>query len=401
MQSAARKTIAQTAAEAGAAEPGEQRARRIALLLGAEIYQVHHVVEIAHELARQGASVEILVTLPEALFEFLRLWREEGQPVSGRVLHTPFHLRMLQRSKFLGSLKTAVLRHPRNVRTLSGYDAIVTPTDHARVMRSSLSPRPAMIYFNPALGGRAASYSDKYLDFDFVVVASRQDEKRLLADGRITDGNYVVAGYPRFETASRIAEAGRPKLFANDRPVVLFNPHSKRALRSWERVARALIDHAAQTGEFNLIVAPHIKLFGRRPRFLWRRWERLAVPDRVIVDLGSSRSLDMTYTLAADVYAGDVSSQLYEFLSEPKPCVFLNAHGIQWRDDRDFRNWHLGDVAETPAEAIDAIRNAFERHDIYRERQAERIAEVRDVAPGAAARAAQAILSFLDRAADA
>ena len=36
----------------------------------------------------------------------------------------------------------------------------------------------------------------------------------MTTDGRITDGHYVVAGYPRFETASRIGEAGRPRLFA-------------------------------------------------------------------------------------------------------------------------------------------------------------------------------------------
>ncbi len=375
-------------------EPSRQR---IAILLGAEPYQAHHVAEIAHELARKGAEIEVLATLPESLAEFFRLWHDKCVPLSGRALHTPFHLRLLQRIKILGSLKMAVLRYPTNVRLLSRYDAIVTPTDHARVLRPRLRPLPAMIYVNHGIGGRAASYSDKYLAFDFVVVATRQDEARLVADGRIARGRYVVAGYPRFEAADKIHGSSRPPLFSNDRPVVLFNSHSKRGLRSWDRFARPLIEHAARTGEFNLIVAPHIKLFGRRPKFAWRRWERLAAEDRVIVDLGSTRSLDMTYTLAADVYVGDVSSQVYEFLSEPKPCVFLNAHGIRWMNDRDFQNWRLGEVAETPAEAIEAIRNAFQRHHSYRQEQAERIAEFRNMAPGAAARAASAILSYLNQ----
>ena len=84
-------------------------------------------------------------------------------------------------------------------------------------------------------------------------------------------------------------------------------------------------------------------MFGRRPQAERRRWERLAVPGRVIIDLGSERSLDMTYSRAADIYAGDVSSQVYEFLDRPKPCVFLNAHGIEWRDNPNFPNWDLGD----------------------------------------------------------
>jgi hypothetical protein len=175
---------------------------------------------------------------------------------------------------------------------------------------------------------------------------------------------------------------------------VLFNPHSKRSLRSWERFAKPLIEHAA-AGEFNLIVAPHVKLFARRPSFIRRRWERRSVPGRVIVDLGSQRLLDMSYTKAADIYAGDVSSQIYEFLDKPKPCVFLNAHRLPWQGNADFPNWDLGDVVDTPKQAIQAIRQASERHPLYVKRQEERIAAALDRRPGAAGRAADAILDFI------
>ena len=37
-------------------------------------------------------------------------------------------------------------------------------------------------------------------------------------------------------------------------------------------------------------------------------------------DPGSPASTDMTYTRAADIYLGDVSSQVYEFIAEPRPC---------------------------------------------------------------------------------
>ena len=285
------------------------------------------------------------------------------------------------------------MRHPQNLHLLSSYDAIVTPTDHVRFVRQRLKPRPELIYVSHGIGGRAASYSSKYEAFDFVVLASRNDERRLLADGRIAKGRYAVAGYPKLETHPR--RASKSPLFANERPVVLFNPHSKRALRSWERFARPLIRHFARADDFNLVVAPHVKLFGRRPGFLWRRWERMAVADRVIVDLGSARSHDMTYTSGADIYVGDVSSQVYEFLGRPKPCVFLNAHRLKWQDNVDFPNWGLGDVVETPEEAIAAIRAAISRHPLYEQRQRDRIAEVIDVTPGAAARATDAILSFL------
>jgi hypothetical protein len=369
---------------------------RIAVLIGAEAYQAHHVADIAWHLAeRPGVEVELVSSLPATFDELDWLARDDrDRSIPRRLLKTPAWVAALQRLSVLGTLKTHVMRDKRNVALLAGYDAIVTPTDHAGILRSALSPRTAMIYVNHGIGGRAASYSDKYLKFDFVVVANRKDEERLLDAGMIRPGHYIVAGYPKFEAAERLARRRKP-LFRNDRPVVLFNPHSKRALRSWERFARPLIEHAARTSKFNLIVAPHVKLFNRRPRFVWRQWERLAVPDRVIVDLGSSRSLDMTYTSAAHIYVGDVSSQLYEFLGRPKPCVFLNAHKLQWRGNPGFPNWDLGDVVETPDQAIGAIRNARSRHSLYQAKQASRIAEAIDRTPGAASRAADAIVAFL------
>ena len=368
---------------------------KIAVLLGAEPYQVHHVAGIAWALSEQdGLEVHIIATLPETLREFEALARNAGaKPLPSRLLHVPARFRLLQKLAVFGSLKAAIMRHPANCKLLSSYAAIVTPTDHAGVLRPYLNPLPTMVYVNHGIGGRAASYSDKYLNFDFVIVPSRKDERRLLEDHLIRPCHYVVS-YPKLELARKLARIRAP-LFASDRPVVLFNAHSKRSLRSWERFAKPLIDHAARTGDFCLIVAPHIKLFRRRPKFLWRRWERLAVPGRVIIDLGSQRSLDTTYTAAADIYAGDVSSQLSEFLTEPKTCVFLNAHNLAWKGARDFANWELGDVAETSDEAIAAIRSAQSRHHLYRARQLEHIDASIDRRPDAARRAADAIVEFV------
>jgi hypothetical protein len=371
---------------------------KIAVLIGAEPYQAYHVADIAWSLAeRDGVEVEILATLPETLTELKRLERGgRDRSVPRRLLHTPPYFRAMQGISLLGSLKQLVLRDPRNLQRLSGYDAIVTPTDHVGGIAPLLRPRPRLVYVSHGIGGRAASYSDKYRPFDFVLVASRNDEARLLADHRISQGGYSVIGYPKFETCRRLSGPA-PQLFTNGAPTVLFNTHSKRSLRSWEKFARPLVAHARRIGDFNLIVAPHAKLFNRRPRLLWRSWERLAIPGHVIVDLGSSRAYDMSYCLAADIYVGDVSSQVYEFLDQPKPCVFLNAHRLPWQDNRDFPNWDLGDVVETPSQAIRAIIEARGRHQNFIARQIDRLEHVVDRTPGAAARGAEAILDFIHR----
>jgi CDP-glycerol glycerophosphotransferase (TagB/SpsB family) len=87
--------------------------------------------------------------------------------------------------------------------------------------------------------------------------------------------------------------------------------------------------------------------------------------ERVIVDLGSERSSDMTYTLGADIYVGDVSSQIYEFVYRPRPCLFLNATGSDHSADPDFRFWTFGDVIDDPGDILPAIRRAREHHSIY------------------------------------
>src|SRR3546814_8917128 len=54
----------------------------------------------------------------------------------------------------------------------------------------------------------------------------------------------------------------------------------------------------------------------------------------------------MSYTNSADIYLGDISSQVYEFIRQPKPCLFFNLDRIAWREHGGFAHWHLGQVVE-------------------------------------------------------
>ncbi len=54
----------------------------------------------------------------------------------------------------------------------------------------------------------------------------------------------------------------------------------------------------------------------------------------------------MTYTALADIYLGDVTSQIYEFLRTPKPSLFLNASRADWRGDESFHHWRYGPVLD-------------------------------------------------------
>ena len=67
----------------------------------------------------------------------------------------------------------------------------------------------------------------------------------------------------------------------------------------------------------------------------------------------------MTYLCAADIYLGDMSSQLYEFLVKPRPVVFLNAHQADWKGNPRYAGWHLGAVADGVDDVMAAIDRAI------------------------------------------
>jgi hypothetical protein len=368
----------------------------VAVLYGAEPYQAYHVSDIAAGLAHEPDVDLTMLTVDAAIGPVLQRL-EAGQfahPPRHERLHVPGWVKLLRRARLFGILKNQVLSHPANLERLAQFDAIVTPTTHVADLRARVPASTRFIYCFHGAGGRQVSYSPKMRSFDLILTPGLAASDRLVSEGFAEPDAAVSVGLAKIETCRRLVRQ-RPRLFDNDAPVVLFNPHSKRSLRSWEKFAQPLID-AAASGAFNLIVAPHVKLFARKPGWLWRKWERKAVPGRVHVDLGSEASLDMRYTLAADIYVGDVSSQVYEFLVEPKPCVFLNAHGAEWQGNPDYPMWRLGEVASTPAEAIRLISRAFDDHPRFIEtQQAERSARLGDDPGGAADRAADAILAFL------
>jgi CDP-glycerol glycerophosphotransferase (TagB/SpsB family) len=129
-----------------------------------------------------------------------------------------------------------------------------------------------------------------------------------------------------------------------------------------------------QQNRYNLIFAPHVMLFARRWVLTVDKLSLAAVrkPDpqllqasNIHADLGSSASNDMSYTNSADIYLGDVSSQIYEFLYRPRPCLFLNSHNVDWQDQASYLHWRAGPVIDSPNAIIAAVDDAVARHADY------------------------------------
>ena len=169
----------------------------------------------------------------------------------------------------------------------------------------------------------------------------------------------------------------------------------------------AVLEAFHQSDRYNLIFAPHVMLFRKRVQIslqplAFARTGR--IPKRyldcphMLIDLGSERSNDMTYTEGADLYLGDVSSQIYEFLRRPRPCAFIDSHGRKWEDDPSYRHWAAGPVLRGSTDLLSGIDAAFASHAEFAPAQRRLFAysiDVRDTP--SSRRGAEAIVGFVRR----
>ncbi|WP_428630771.1 hypothetical protein [Sphingopyxis sp.] len=367
---------------------------RILFLFIGEPHQIFHALPIAAEMAAAGADVEVAVASAGHL------------PVVERVAAA--YPGFAPRIKILGQRgisrwlrERAVIRHPRlpilfgALRFLRQFDAIVVPERTTTAIRHFLPQRTRLIFTPHGAGDRAIMLDPRDRHFDFVLVAGEKSEQRLLDAGTIRPGHYALNGYVKLDLMTRL-EKTRARLFDNGRPTVLYAPHFHRGLSSWDRFGRDIIAWFAGQDRYNLVVAPHIRLFAEASDADRSAVMQLAVADKILIDLQSDRLFDMSYTGAADIYLGDVSSQVYEFLATPRPCLFLNAHNADWAGDPDYLFWTLGDVIDDLEGLPGALAQAAARHTRYLGAQRERLAESIGGDPaGAAQRGAEAISRFL------
>ena len=217
------------------------------------------------------------------------------------------------------------------------------------------------------------------------------------------EDGYAIVGYPKFD----LSPPNRARLFPKDRPTVLYNPHPSPALSSWYRMGHQILDWFAKNGRYNLIFAPHVMLFNKRvtaslsPFALGLNAGPRAdhyQHDHMLIDTGSPASLDMTYTGAADIYIGDASSQVYEFIRRPRPCFFLNPRGHIWQGNPDFAHWRAGHVLDRIDQLDAALADVPRLTPAMRECQESLFAYSFDLQKRPSSeRAAEAILGFMAR----
>ena len=317
-----------------------------------------HIVPVAACLSRMSGMHVVLYVFPGEDRTVLDdvLARLDIGSIEIEELRVPAML------KWLGKVKSEWSR-PK-VPTLLWWRKHISKADTVLVadMTASILKRfpncPPMILIPHGVGDRARGFESRIRRFDYVLVGGEKIRLRMINAGVVEPDACIVVGGIKLAAVTKMAKDSHRRLFDNDRPVVLYNAHFDPALSSWSGFATDIIDRLSEDGNFNLIVAPHVRLFRECTAEVRARWENLAVADRIIVDLDSPRLSDMTYTMAADIYLGDVSSQIYEFIYRPRPCVFLNSHDAMWKNNDDYLMWQFGEVVSVIDDLVPALERA-------------------------------------------
>ena len=301
--------------------------------------------------------------------------------------------------------RVAILRN--NITAFRALDVLVVPETTSLLLRDRFGLDALKFVWIPhGAGDRSVGFRAVVRGFDLVLLAGRKVRDRMLESGLVTTDNSRIVGYPKFDAV--MTTPPPPSLFDNGRPTVLYNPHFDPRLSSWYAMGPAILDWFAKQSRYNLVFAPHVMLFQRHLHasvehrlIRWRRGLAAVYTrcDHMLIDTGSARSNDMSYTRMADIYLGDASSQIYEWITRPRPAILLNPGRIDWRNDPDFAHWRLGDVIETLSALPKALDKASQHFEIYHAAQIDALdATFSRREEPAAFRAAAAIVEYFARA---
>ncbi|PZR36981.1 glycerophosphotransferase [Caulobacter segnis] len=370
---------------------------RVCFLYIAQHHQVWHSLSVAVAMARgwPRLRVEIAATTRELLDYVASLLKELGDAPITLVLLPPAWMRRFGG----GGAPPKAPMLVANALRLGRYDAVITPERTTALLRRLGLRHPILVYTQHGAGDREGPFEPRLRAFDLVMAAGPKQRDRMVGEGWVKPENCAMVGYPKFDLVDALPQRPAPR-FEKPGPVVLYNPHFHPELSSWPRWGWRVLETFAASDRHNLIFSPHIRLFETASPEERAVFKRFAEHPRIHVDLGGPAAADMTYTRAADLYLGDVSSQVYEFLRAPKPCLFLNASGADWRGDPSFHHWLYGPVLESVDTLSQDLDHAFLSHGDYRATQAEGIVETFDITDEPSSlRAARAIARRLEAAA--
>ena len=322
---------------------------------------VRHQLPIAIEYSRMNPDDQVdIIYTTDSVYEEISLNLQDYESNN-------FNLNKLQGSFFktlAGKIKGRLYPNTKNVINTNkdaflSYDVLVTPHNTLdRVMALDSERKIKYICIFHGAGDGEVGFDSRFSAYDLLLTSGKDINDRLELEEIVHANNESkIIGYPKLEGI----KPSQTRCFDNGNLTYLFNPHYEPHLTSWPLWGEDVLKWFSLNPEHNLIFSPHVKLFnGKLPDNLKKYLE---FPN-IYVDVNSGRMMDATYTAQADVYIGDVSSQVYEFLYfGARPVLFLNAIGVKdWRSDPCYKMWRMGDVVNSKKDIGPLIVKCASRH---------------------------------------
>lgn len=370
----------------------------IAFIYLDEIHHLYHFISVAVALS-ENHKVYILTYPDSHQFLYDTLQRLGGDKVMVKQLPTQLFRAVTDTLKKRKLPRKGFWLKRNRKYIIQNFDAVILTDYFQKYLLAARKDNnsPKIIKFPHGTPGRGYWHNEKLKTFDAQLVLG-DFHYRQLQELDLLGPHPMMVGYTKLDAVPPVKEVA---YFKDNKPVVLYNPHFDPEFSSWNEMGLQILDFFYHQTQYNLIFAPHLHLFdplkgGEDAASIPQKYKEC---DHIFMDLGSQESVNMTYVKKADIYLGDVSSQVYEFLIQPRPVIFINSKRVSFEKDIHYRFWKCGDVVETLSGLQEALQNAQARFAIFRPVQEQITAENYYSEEGSTAsqRAAKAITSYLNK----
>jgi hypothetical protein len=375
-----------------------------------QLHQIPHAIPVAFELSRMADDVDVsIITSSSKQLNYIKQFESEfpGLRCEYIDISLPTIIRILGRliDKALPFTKVIMMR--MNLDVFRELDVLVAPEKTSLLLKTKFGLEHIKFIFTAhGSGDRKFGFNKEFGKFDLVFVSGPKTQIRMKHEGVLDNAESVIVGYPKFDAVGAYTKPPK-RLFGNDKPVVLYNPHFSPNVSSWYEMGMDILEYFYKSDKYNLIFAPHVMLYTRKmhisqetmtPGWVKRIPNKYRTCDHILIDTDSIACNDMTYTLSADIYVGDVSSQFHEFLIRPRPCLFANAHHVEWENDPSYINWKTGIVFDHVSQIDDCLTQAITTHVDYIPYQKELFESTFEITDTpSSVRAARAILNYMKK----
>ena len=340
--------------------------KRVAFLFNHyDNHQIMHAAPFAYALSRRADAFDVhIICSSQSQLDFAR---EIGDAYPDHkcqfaLLKIPALVSMIDplMSKWVFIRKQAALKANREL--FASFYAIVSPERTISKLHDSYGLTDVkFVRIIHGGGDRDGGVDAKSDAFGLTLLVGQKYLDRLSKTKDAASTQYEISGCAKFEAVEKLTPTAS-KIFDNDNPTIVYAPHFEQSVSSWKTMGVDILDFFYESKRYNLIFAPHVILFKRSGRHNARLPKRFLTSDTMLIDTGSRRSVDMTYMRAASIYLGDASSQVYEFISNPRPCIFADAHQTNWESSEHHKHWQFGPVVrDIPSleEALSQAHNTF------------------------------------------